>query len=988
LIILALAFAATSSAAAWVASGVPDGEFLKKRWTTEEGLPQNTVNAIVQTRDGYIWLGTFGGLVRFDGLKFTIFNTANTPALISNRIMSLYEDDEATVWIGTETGDILRYRGGTFDIFEHGNDSPRSFVKSFLVDRSGALWASGNWGVRRYENKEPDRMTLYPFDFGVTAITEDPNGVLWFATENGVARWENGALSSFAAGDENVSNGVSRIQSGPDGTIWTVNTVHARGFGIARDGRFDLIQPHVLTGGRFYIGIAVDRAGCAWFAAYEDLYKICRERPVLKYGIGDVTTNGVRSMLFDSEGNLWLGTSGDGLVRLSRKGVQTISMADGLPSDEINVVAEDAHNGVWIGSVGLAKWENGEITKMYNTRDLPGGMIHALTFDHNGDMWMGSFSGGVGRMRDGKVTTVIPEDRVPVKVIFEDSKNRIWIGRMGRGLQILENGQVTTTYTTGDGLASNDIRFLTEDRAGSLWIGTVGGLSSFGEGKFTSYTTENGLSNNFVRDIFEDSDGTLWLGTYGGGLNRFRDGKFTAITTNDGLFDDFISRILIDEQDNLWMLGNRGIFSLSRRSLNDFADGRVKSVFSNAYGVADGMLSSEGSGGNFPAGAKMRDGRLWFPTIRGVVIIDPNRQTDLAPPVYIEEARLDRGPLSLAKEVRVEPGQENLEIQYTGLNFAKPEQVRFRYKLEGLDSNWTEAGNRRVAYFPHLPPGSYKFTVIGANSDAVWSEPAVISITVVAPFWQRWWFIALVIFGVFGMIAVSYQLRLNQLENRRATQEEFSRRLINAHESERQRVAAELHDGLGQSLLVIKNRSLLGEMNSESNGQIEQFKSISDAATQAIEEVRHITYNLRPYHLNRLGLTQAIEAMIELVAESTPIKFETRTALLDDTFPEESEVVFYRIVQECINNIIKHSEATEASVEIVRKENEIIVTIGDNGRGFAPEHNTSAVSMKTKGGFGLVGLAERVRMLRGTHTIESIAGRGTTVTVKIVLPDE
>jgi signal transduction histidine kinase len=293
-----------------------------------------------------------------------------------------------------------------------------------------------------------------------------------------------------------------------------------------------------------------------------------------------------------------------------------------------------------------------------------------------------------------------------------------------------------------------------------------------------------------------------------------------------------------------------------------------------------------------------------------------------------------------------------------------------------------------VAYFPHLPPGSYKFTVIGANSDAVWSEPAVISITVIAPFWQRWWFIALVVLGVFGMIAVSYQLRLNQLERRRATQEEFSRRLINAHETERQRVAAELHDGLGQSLLVIKNRSLLGEMNSGENGQVEQFKNISEAATQAIEEVRHITYNLRPYHLNRLGLTQAIEAMIEMVAESTPIRFETRIALLDDTFPGESEVVFYRIVQECINNIIKHSEASEAIIEILRKEKEIIIKISDNGRGFAPDQNDSGVSMKTKGGFGLIGMVERVRMLGGTHTIESGAGRGTNVTVKITLPDK
>jgi signal transduction histidine kinase len=277
--------------------------------------------------------------------------------------------------------------------------------------------------------------------------------------------------------------------------------------------------------------------------------------------------------------------------------------------------------------------------------------------------------------------------------------------------------------------------------------------------------------------------------------------------------------------------------------------------------------------------------------------------------------------------------------------------------------------------------------VIAANSDAAWSEPATLSFTVLAPFWQRWWFIMLVVIGAFGIIAISYQLRLNHLEKRRATQEEFSRRLINAHEFERQRVAAELHDGLGQSLLVIKNRSLLGELNGRGESAHDQFKNITEAATQALEEVRHITYNLRPYHLNRLGLTQATEAMIETVAASTPIRFVTQIALIDDTFPEESEVIFYRVVQECVNNIIKHSEATEARIEILRGEKDIVIEISDNGRGFVPAHDAADL-MKNKGGFGLIGMAERVRMLGGMHTIESAVGRGTTVTVRIALPNE
>lgn len=976
------------------AKTLTDNQFLKKRWTTEEGLPQNSVTSIVQTRDGYLWLGTFGGLVRFDGVRFTTFNTANTPALRSNRIMSLYEDAEKILWIGTETGDVIKLQDGSFGIFAAGDGSSNNVVLSFLADSRGDLWVGQTFGVWRYQAKQSQNGIFSPFNLGVKSIVEDAAGDLWFGTNASITRMHDGKFTTYPTNETVKTIQANILETDSAGNLWSATD---NGVGRLENEKLKIILENHLTPTKYLTALAADREKQVWFGYYETIYKLGESSLLEKYDVSDLTTGGIRSMMFDREENLWIGTNGDGLIRLSPRKIKTLSTADGLPHDEITSIIEDATgNGVWIGAIGLTHWQNGQATVYKIENGLPAIRITALQFARDGTLWIGTL-GGLASLKNGQIS-VYPASstfRASVKAIFEDSQGNIWLGWQGGGLQLYRDG-VFKTYKKENGLVHDDVRFITEDHQGQLWIGTVGGVSRFKTFcttcaapesiDFTNFTTENGLSNNFVRDIYEDEDGTIWFATYGGGLNRLRDGKITAITNQDGLGDDFISRILTDDNGNLWLLGNRGIFSISRRALNDFADGHTTNIFCGSYGVADGMLSSEGNGGNSPAGWKMRDGQLWFPMIKGVTIIDPKTINPQPPPVLIEGVTLNREALDIHSKIVVNPDQENLEINYTGLSLSKPEQIHFRYKLEGLDNNWTEAGTRRVAYFPHLPPGNYQFTVIAANSDAVWSETtATLEITVLAPFWQRWWFIIVVVFFFLGLIAVSYQFRLNQLERRRATQEELSRRLINAHEFERQRIAAELHDGLGQSLLVIKNRSLLGEMFAngakESN---EQFQNISEAATQAIEEVRQITYNLRPYHLNRLGLTQALEAMIEMVEASTAIKFETRISLLDDTFPKDSEVIFYRIVQECLNNIVKHSNATEAKIEIFRNERDILVKISDNGQGFVSKED-SVVSTHAKGGFGLIGMAERVRMLDGTHSIESSPGHGTTITIKIDL---
>jgi signal transduction histidine kinase len=353
--------------------------------------------------------------------------------------------------------------------------------------------------------------------------------------------------------------------------------------------------------------------------------------------------------------------------------------------------------------------------------------------------------------------------------------------------------------------------------------------------------------------------------------------------------------------------------------------------------------------------------------------------------VVIEDFILDDQPVAFRETVRVEPGQENFEIHYTGLSFITPEQVTFRYKLEGLDKEWIEAGARRAAYYRYVPPGEYTFTVIAANRDGVWNtQGASVRIVVNPPFWRTWWFISLGVAGIAGLMVLGYQLRISQLKRAQAAQEAFSRQLIESQESDRKRIAAELHDSLGQSLAIIKNHALFGGAQGDEKAK-EQFDRISAQSAQAIDEVKEIAYNLRPYLLDRLGLTKAIQSMLNKVAGSSGIHFSAEIDQLDGLLSKEQEINLYRIVQESVNNIVKHASASDAKVIIKRDDHGVDITIHDNGRGFYPKE-TDAHEQQRRG-FGLIGIAERARILGGRPVIESSPGQGTTIKMRLVSKD-
>ncbi len=971
--------------------------------TVDHGLPQNSVNAILQSRDGYIWLATNGGLARYDGVSFKTFDVGNTPGMTSNRLLSLCEDREGGLWIGTENQGLMRLKDGAVTSYPEAEDIKNRAVASIIEAREGGLWMATATAIVRFKDGVFTSYTggrelpagLVPWS---RSMVEDRRGDLWVALNDGLLRLGESGATTYTTRDGLPDNRIHAVREARDGSLW-VGT--ERGLARLHDGSFTTYTVKDGLSGDHITYITEDRSGSLWVGTDGGgLMRLADEEWISVRAADGLSDENIRCVTEDREGNLWVGTTTGGLNRLKEKKLRSFGAAEGFPGASVVPITQDRAGDVWVGATcgGLFRFRDGRFTTYQIKDGLPLNCVWALSADRDGSLWIGTWGGGLTHLKDGRFTTYHPDNSglsgKVVKAIWQDGQGALWIGT-DHGLNRFQNGTFTV-WRAGDGLLNERINFITGDSRGAIWVSTNAGLSRFKDGVFTNYTTKEGLSNVSVRVVYEDAEGTLWMGTYGGGLNRFKDGRFTHYGVRDGLFDDTVSQILEDDRGNVWMSGNRGIFRVSRKELNDFAEGRVRAITSISYGEADGMINRECNGGGQPAGWKTREGELWFPTIKGPVVVETAKikTNPLPPPVAIEQALIDKAAIDPRGEIEVKPGRGDLEFHYTGLSFVAPEKVRFKYLLEGYDEAWVEAGTRRVAYYTSIPPGRYSFRVIAANDEGVWNETGAGFAFYLRPrFYQTGWFYALAGLSLIGLVWLLYKRRLGKLRRSHAaqqafsrqlieTQEEFSRKLLASQEQERQRIAAELHDSLGQSLLIIKNRIALAQSDIDEKETVEeQLGELAHSATSAIEECREIAYNLRPYQISRFGLSKTLYGIFMRIKEVTDINATAEIDDVDHCLTDEAQINLYRIVQECVNNIIKHSHATEALLAIKRKDGEIALLIDDNGRGFASKENHTVDS--GNGGFGLVGIAERVKMLQGSCEIDSAAGRGTSVRIKL-----
>jgi ligand-binding sensor domain-containing protein len=734
-------------------------------WQRKQGLPQSSVNAIVQTRDGYLWLGTEEGLARFDGARFRVFDRKNTPELQVHNVATLLPGRDGGLWIGTLGGGLKRQFGESFTSITTENGLPEDIISALLEDPDGTLWlGTFSKGVTSLRN---GRFTSLTTKEGlssdeVRALYRDRRGDLWIGTRGGgVNRWSSGRMTVWTTREGLAHDQVTSLCGDAEGGVW----VGTRG-GLNRITA-DRVSTYKTKDGLTedaIIGLHADRDGSIWIGTVGGgLNRFHSGRFTAMRKQQGLSNDSVRAFWEDSEGNLWVGTSG-GLNRLRPGKLTTYSAAEGLSEDDVRPVLEDRAGNVWIGTLGggLNRWSNGVITAFTTKDGLLSDRVWSLHEDLSGALWVGTRE-GLNRFRDGQWSSYTTKEGLAhnlVLAISQDSEGSLWIGTAG-GLTRWKEGKFTV-FGREEGLSNERVCVIAEGSDRTLWLGTMGGgLSRIVGGK--AEAVPGPLSNAFVNAIYPDPDGTLWIGT-GEGLWRFRDGRWTVFTTKEGLFDDVAYSILEDGRRNLWMSSNRGIFRVAKDDLIRFAEGSARTIPSMAFDASDGMKESECNGGFQPAGWKGRDGRLWFPTVKGVTVVDPEdaMATRVASPVFIEEVLADNERVPTDRAARFGPEKGRFEFHYTAVALSKPEKLRFRFRLEGFDREWVEAGTRRAAYYTNVPPGSYRFRVAAGEAGGPWSErgAAAFAFELTPHFYRTPWFVSLMGMAVLLSAALIHRARL------------------------------------------------------------------------------------------------------------------------------------------------------------------------------------------------------------------------------------
>lgn len=948
-------------------------------WSERDGLPQGSVQAITQTRDGYLWVGTRDGLARFDGVSFTIFQAEEYPGLRSNDIRALYEDREGKLWIGTFNGGVSCLQDGVFIGYGEEDGLPGEGVLAIFEDKAGRIWL-GTWnGLACYDGRafrqygEADGLN----GTGAWSICTDKKGVMWVGTERGVHRF-NGERFEFEEIAGMTGHALRRMVIDREDRMW-LGTIGG-GVAIWKGGELKRVVVGDGLADNKVRELFEDQHGNMWIGTWAGISRYWQGGTTSYTREDGLPHDFIDALFEDREGSLWIGTRGGGLVRLRDGKFAVYTMNEGLAGSITRSIRQSKDGTIWIASDGggLSRFRDGTF-KNYRTRDgLPSNFVWSLAEDGEGTLWIGTgHPGRLCRFRNGQFTVFGPEHGLSldygVRAVYADRAGDIWVGGSGAGLHRFRDGTFEL-FTMADGLLSPLVRVIAEDREGNLWVGTNGGLCRYKDGKFTGYTTGDGLSHNAVYAIHEDSEGVLWLGTQSG-LTVYREGQFRAYTTQDGLYQNIIFQVLEDDGGELWISSNRGVFRLSKKAVADFDAGKIDALPCVGYSVADGLKTTQCEGGTQPSGWRSSDGRLWFATGNGVAMIDPKsiRNDPRPPPVLIEQFYLGDKALELKKPLRLAPGSRELRFHYTALSFAAPEKVQFRYKLEGVDSDWINAGTRRVAFYNEIPPGTHRFRVIACNSDGVWNEQGAQLAFVLEPhFYQTFWFYAICAVVV-GMTGWTWHWRRMQ-----AAHAEFSLVL-----AERSRIARELHDTLAQGFAGIAFQlEAVATKLTEAPTQAQRHLNVAlNMVRHSLSEARRSVMNLRSPALEAGDLASALrETATQMIADKE-MQVCVETVGETRALPPKIEDQLLRIGQEAITNSFRHADAGLIQIRIEYATQRVVMLIEDDGRGF----EIAELAHANGEHFGLLGMRERAKQMGADLTVESDPGVGTRVRVEVPL---
>jgi ligand-binding sensor domain-containing protein/signal transduction histidine kinase len=986
-------------------------------WQREQGLPQNSVRALAQTRDGYLWVGNDDGIARFDGIRFVSFGLRE--GLRSGSVRVLFEDRHAALWVGTTGGGLTRLRDNEVTTFATQDGLPSETVTALAEDEAGQLWVGTSAGLVLYSKGKFSALSAADELRGkpITALFKDRHGMMWLgATGAGVFHFSGGrfvrvtesAVESLLLEPHCLlvdKAGRLWVGAGDDYVLCLENTDWRR-FRISRH----LARPHISA-------LAEEPDGTVWAGSVsEGLFRFKSGKLLPVNASSGLSDNLVEALLVDREGNLWVGT-GAGLNRIRRSSLSVFGQNDGLGYGSVHGLAEVAPGIIWAAKRGdgLYRWEGGNFKRMSGEdawRNYP--EVNSLLAVKDGSCWA-TDARGLLRFAEPKAAlceaTQAGLAGLNVVSLCEDRDGGVWAGTREGDLWRLQNGSWTQRPNFALVCA---ITAIAQAGDGSLWIGTEGrGLYQYRGEIRSHFDRSNGLLSNLIRALHIDAQGAIWIGTAGGGLSRWHEGRLATFTTREGLPDNTISQILEDNSGRLWFGSNRGIACIAKQELDELAAGKISSVYAQSFGRAEGMLSEECTTGFCPAGLKTRSGLLWFSTLKGVVVVDPRPQATEAPPppVVLEEVMVDGTAGKVTAEragwwtatnhpqarqrdagtqsaeapdaepaLLLAPGKHRLEFHYTGLSFSAPERVRFRYRLERLDADWMDAGTRRTAYYAFVPPGEYRFRVAASTGSGTWNEASPALALVVRPhIWQTKWatvlavaVLLLIAGGGVGMVEKrKHQRRLKRLEAERAL------------EQERARIAQDLHDDLGSSLTRISLLSDLLKTEKENSAHVDVHATkISQSAAQTVRALEEIVWALRPG-------SDFLQSLVDYIAHFASELFEgdvtrCRLDLPHDvpqiSLPPEMRHNVFLIVKEALTNSFKHAAAREVHVQAKASADALEITVQDDGRGF----QTQGPSPKPGKHHGLGNMQRRTQAIGGVLTVEAAPGKGTKI--KLVVP--
>lgn len=736
-------------------------QYLLSSW--QDGLPHQVIRDIIQSKDGYLWLATYEGLVRFDGVRFTVFDKKSAKEFKTNRISAICEDHLGNIWAAT-TGGLLCYRAGEFVNYTTKENLPSNAIYSIYEDKQYNLWIGTNQGLVCYKE---GKITTYTNKNGlsdnlITRILESHDGKLWIGTNNGLSQFSGGNFLSYKLGENVADNFINTLREDKNGLLWIGTNGGLKSF---QNGNVTFYKEEYGLSGDSVSSILEDQDGNIWFGGYGIGLVVYRQGKFITFSAEQgFSDNIIRSLCEDSEGSLWIGTN-SGLSRLRDGNLSNYTSKHGLLSDNARSVWEAKDGSIWIGTDGggIARLFEGKFTNYTVNNGLIRNFVRSVYEDSKGNLWIGTTK-GLSQFTNNQFTSYPIND---IFSIYEDKEKNLWIGTYGYGIYRL-TGDKFTNYTKQDGLSSNIVRSFYQDSKGNLWLGTEGGgLGCFKDGKFTNYTKKDGLAGDSVLAIYIDKEDYLWISTENG-INRFKNGQFVLYNTQSGLFDDLAFQILEDNSENFWVSCNKGIYQVSRKDLMNYALGTIKEIPCVSYTKAEGMGTNQCNGNSQPAGCKSRDGKLWFPTVKGVVSIDPSSKkiNKQIPNVVIEKLIVNEKPF-YKDNISLEPDIKTLEFNYAGLSFIFPEKVKFKYKLEGFDTKWSEEVTRRFITYNNLPPGDYTFKVKACNNDGIWNEAgASYHFTITPHWWQTYWANFLEALALVGIIFAAIRLREQRLLQR------------------------------------------------------------------------------------------------------------------------------------------------------------------------------------------------------------------------------